>query len=289
MEKRVVITGMGAITPIGTDVFETWEGIKNKKCGVNEITLFDTATFKTKLDAEIKNYNPQDYFDQKQSKRLDRSSQLGIIAAREAVKDSNITKENTNFDRVGTFVSSGIAGLTTIQEQCKINFEKGNRRVSPMFIPMAIANMPAGNIAIEFGFKGESISVLTACASSTHAIGEAYKTIKLGAEDVIIAGGTEAAICEVGIAGFENMKALSSSTDINRASIPFDKERNGFVMGEGAGMLVLEELEHAKKRGAKIYGEIIGYGATTDAYHITSPCKSNGKGNCRCKNNVKRN
>ena len=280
MEKRVVITGMGAITPIGTDVFETWEGIKNKKCGVNEITLFDTATFKTKLDAEIKNYNPQDYFDQKQSKRLDRSSQLGIIAAREAVKDSNITKENTNFDRVGTFVSSGIAGLTTIQEQCKINFEKGNRRVSPMFIPMAIANMPAGNIAIEFGFKGESISVLTACASSTHAIGEAYKTIKLGAEDVIIAGGTEAAICEVGIAGFENMKALSSSTDINRASIPFDKERNGFVMGEGAGMLVLEELEHAKKRGAKIYGEIIGYGATTDAYHITSPCPD---GKCNAK------
>ena len=280
MEKRVVITGMGAITPIGTDVFETWKGIKNKKCGVNEITLFDTATFKTKLDAEIKNYNPQDYFDQKQSKRLDRSSQLGIIAAREAVKDSNITKENTNFDRVGTFVSSGIAGLTTIQEQCKINFEKGNRRVSPMFIPMAIANMPAGNIAIEFGFKGESISVLTACASSTHAIGEAYKTIKLGAEDVIIAGGTEAAICEVGIAGFENMKALSSSTDINRASIPFDKERNGFVMGEGAGMLVLEELEHAKKRGAKIYGEIIGYGATTDAYHITSPCQD---GKCSAK------
>ena len=248
MEKRVVITGMGAITPIGTDVFETWEGIKNKKCGVNEITLFDTATFKTKLDAEIKNYNPQDYFDQKQSKRLDRSSQLGIIAAREAVKDSNITKENTNFDRVGTFVSSGIAGLTTIQEQCKINFEKGNRRVSPMFIPMAIANMPAGNIAIEFGFKGESISVLTACASSTHAIGEAYKTIKLGAEDVIIAGGTEAAICEVGIAGFENMKALSSSTDINRASIPFDKERNGFVMGEGAGMLSFRGIRTCKKK-----------------------------------------
>ena len=280
MEKRVVITGMGAITPIGTDVFETWEGIKNKKCGVNEITLFDTATFKTKLDAEIKNYNPQDYFDQKQSKRLDRSSQLGIIAAREAVKDSNITKENTNFDRVGTFVSSGIAGLTTIQEQCKINFEKGNRRVSPMFIPMAIANMPAGNIAIEFGFKGESISVLTACASSTHAIGEAYKTIKLGAEDVIIAGGTEAAICEVGIAGFENMKALSSSTDINRASIPFDKERNGFVMGEGAGVVILEELESALKRGAKIYGEVVGYGTTCDAYHMTSP-SSDGEGAAR--------
>ena len=242
--------------------------------------MFDTATFKTKLDAEIKNYNPQDYFDQKQSKRLDRSSQLGIIAAREAVKDSNITKENTNFDRVGTFVSSGIAGLTTIQEQCKINFEKGNRRVSPMFIPMSIANMPAGNVAIELGAKGESISILSACASSTHAIGEAYKTIKLGAEDVIIAGGTEAAICEVGIAGFENMKALSSATDITRASIPFDKERSGFVMGEGAGVLVLEELEHAQKRGAKIYAEIIGYGATSDAYHITSPAPD-GEGAAR--------
>lgn len=272
MEKRVVITGLGAITPIGKDVKETWEGIENKKCGVDVITLFDTTNFKTKLAAEVKEYSPLDYFEPKQAKRLDRCSQFAIIAAREAVKNSGITKENTNYDRVGIFVSSGIGGLTTIQEQCEINYIKGNKRVSPMFIPMGIANMPAGNIAIEFGFKGESMSILTACASSTHAIGEGYKTIKQGYEDVIIAGGTEAAICSSGIAGFENMKALSNSIDKNRASIPFDRERNGFVMGEGAGILVLEELEHAQKRGAKIYAELVGFGATTDAYHITSPC-----------------
>lgn len=270
--KRVVITGMGAITPIGKNIEEMWESIKNKTCGVNKITLFDTTNFKTKVDAEVKNYDPLEYFDPKQAKRFDRSSQLAIIAAREAVKDSGITKENTDFDRVGIFVSSGIGGLKTIEDQCRVDFEKGNKRISPLFIPNSIVNMPAGNVAIEFGFKGESISVVTACASSTHSIGEAYKTIKLGEEDVIIAGGTEASICEIGIAGFENMKALSGSEDVNRASIPFDKERDGFVMGEGAGMLVLEELEHAKARNAKIYAEVIGFGSTTDAYHITSPC-----------------
>lgn len=272
MEKRVVVTGLGAITPIGKNVKETWEGIENKKCGIDNITAFDTATFKTKLDAEVKEYNPLDYFEPKQAKRFDRSSQFAIIAAKEAVKDSGITKENTDFDRVGIFVSSGIGGLRTIQEQCEINYEKGNKRVSPMFIPMSIANMPAGNISIEFGFKGESSSIVTACASSTQSIGEAYKSIKHGYEDVILAGGTEASICTVGIAGFENMKALSNSENKTRASIPFDKERSGFVMGEGAGILVLEELEHAKKRGAKIYAELVGFGSTTDAYHITSPC-----------------
>ncbi len=271
MEKRVVITGLGAINPIGKNVFETWEGIKNKKCGIDEITLFNSEGFKTSLVAEVKDYNPIEYFDAKQSKRLDRSSQFALISAREAFKDSGITKENTDLDRVGIFVSSGIGGLITIQNQCEINYVKGHSRVSPMFIPMSIANMPAGNIAIELGLKGESISIVTACASSTHAIGEAYKTIKHGYEDVVMAGGTEASICEVGIAGFENMKALSRSDDKTRASIPFDKERNGFVMGEGAAMLVLEELEHAKKRGAKIYAEVIGFGATSDAYHITSP------------------
>jgi len=272
MEKRVVITGLGAITPIGKNAEETWKGIENKKCGIDNITLFDTEKFKTKLAAEVKEYNPLDYFEPKQAKRFDRSSQFAIIAAREAVKDSGITKENTDFDRVGVFVSSGIGGLKTMQEQCEVNAIKGNNRVSPMFIPMTIANMPAGNVSIEFGFKGESISIVTACASSTHAIGEAYKTIKQGYEDAVIAGGTEAAICSVGIAGFENMKALCNSSDKNRASIPFDKERSGFVMGEGAGIIVLEELEHAKKRGAKIYAELIGFGSTTDAYHITSPC-----------------
>lgn len=280
MEKRVVITGLGAITPIGKDVNETWKGIENKKCGIDKITLFDTENFKTKLAGEVKEYDPLEYFEQKQAKRFDKSSQFAVIAAREAVKNSGITEENTNYDRVGVFVSSGIAGLKTIQEQCEINYVKGNNRVSPMFIPMAIANMPAGNIAIEFGFKGESISIVTACASSTHAIGEAYKTIKQGYEDVIIAGGTEASICSIGIAGFENMKALCTSEDKNRASIPFDKERSGFVMGEGAGIVVLEELEHAKKRGAKIYAELIGFGSTTDAYHITSP-NPNGEGGAK--------
>lgn len=272
MERRVVITGLGAITPIGKNVNETWKGIENKECGIDNISLFDNSNFKTKLDAEVKNYDPLDYFEPKQAKRFDRSSQFAVIAAREAVKESGITKENTDYDRVGVFVSSGIGGLKTMQEQCETNYEKGNNRVSPMFIPMTIANMPAGNIAIEFGFKGESISIVTACASSTHAIGEAYKTIKQGYEDVVIAGGTEASICSVGIAGFENMKALSTVEDKNRASIPFDKERSGFVMGEGAGILVLEELEHARKRGAHIYAELIGFGSTTDAYHITSPC-----------------
>lgn len=272
MERRVVITGLGAITPIGKNVDETWKGIENKECGIDNISLFDNSNFKTKLDAEVKDYDPLNYFEPKQAKRFDRSSQFAVIASREAVKNSGISRENTDYERVGVFVSSGIGGLKTMQEQCETNYEKGNNRVSPMFIPMTIANMPAGNIAIEFGFKGESISIVTACASSTHAIGEAYKTIKQGYEDVIIAGGTEASICSVGIAGFENMKALSTVEDKNRASIPFDKERSGFVMGEGAGILVLEELEHAKKRGAHIYAELIGFGSTTDAYHITSPC-----------------
>ena len=272
MEKRVVITGLGAITPIGKDVDEIWKGIENKECGIDKITLFDASNFKTSLAAEVKNYDFLEHFEAKQAKRLDRSSQFAIIAAREAVKDSGITEQNTDLNRVGVFVSTGIGGLKTIQDQCEINCQKGNNRVSPMFIPMGITNMPAGNIAIEFGFKGESMAIITACASSTHAIGEAYKTIKQGYEDVVLAGGSEAAICEMGIAGFENMKALSNATDKNRASIPFDKERSGFVMGEGAGIVVLEELEHAKKRGATIYAELIGFGSTTDAYHITSPC-----------------
>lgn len=271
MERRVVVTGIGAITPIGNTVEKSWKSIKEQECGIDQISLFDTTEFKTSLAAEVKNYDATQYFDAKQAKRLERCSQFAIIAAREALKDSKITKENTDLERVGIFVSSGIGGLITIQEQAGILYEKGNKRISPMFIPMTISNMPAGNIAIDLGLKGESIAIVTACASSTHAIGEAYKTIKYGSEDAIVAGGTEASICELGVAGFENMKALSNSEDKTRASIPFDKERNGFVMGEGAGMLVLEEYEHAKQRGAKIYAEVIGFGATTDAYHITSP------------------
>ena len=271
MERRVVITGLGAITPIGNNVEELQSGIENKKCGIDKISLFDASGFKTSLCAEVKNYNVLDHFDAKQAKRLDRFSEFAIIAAKEAVADSSINKENIDYNNVGIFVSSGIGGLGTIQKQCEINYTKGHSRVSPMFIPMSISNMAAGNIAIEFGFKGESNCNVTACASSTQSIGEAYRAIKHGYEDVIIAGGAESSICSSGIAGFENMKALSFSNDKNRASIPFDKERSGFVMGEGAGMVVLEELESAKKRGAKIYAEIIGYGSTTDAYHITSP------------------
>lgn len=271
MERRVVITGLGAISPIGNNVEELWDGIKQNECGIDNITAFDTSTFKTKLAGEVKNYNPLEYFDAKQAKRLDRVSQFAIIAGKEAFKDSNITSENTDLEKVGIFVSSGIGGLITIENQCETITLKGNNRVSPMFIPMTIANMPAGNISMELGLKGESISIVTACASSTQAVGEAYRTIKHGYEDVVLAGGSEASICPIGIAGFENMKALSTVTDKNRASIPFDKERSGFVMGEGAAIVVLEELEHALKRGAKIYAEVIGYGASSDAYHITSP------------------
>ena len=201
--RRVVVTGLGCITPIGKNVEETWNGIENGVCGVDTMKLVNPETFKTKMDAEVKDYNPHDYFDVKQARRLDKSSQFALIAAREAFADSGISEENTDFNNVGIFVSSGIGGLITIQNQCEVNLEKGHNRISPMFIPMSIANMPAGNIAIELGLKGESVSIVTACASSTHAIGEAYRTIKHGYEDVILAGGTEASICEVGIGGFE--------------------------------------------------------------------------------------
>ena len=273
MERRVVITGLGAITPIGKDVNESWNSILNKKCGIDNISLFDNSTFKTKVDAEVKNYESQEYFDLKQSKRLDRSSQFAIIASREAFKDSGITKENTDFERVGVFVSSGIAGLSTIQEQCTINCTKGHNRISPMFIPMSIANMPAGNVAIDLGAKGKCINVVTACATGTHSIGEAYRSIQCGETDVMIAGGTESSITPLGLAGFNKLTALTKETDKTKASIPFDKNRSGFVMGEGAGVVVVEELQHAKERGAKILCEIVGYGATCDAYHVTSPAE----------------
>ena len=271
MEKRVVITGLGTICPIGNNVQEMWNSIKENKCGIDFIKAFDTENFKTKVAAEVKNYNDEDYFEIKEAKRLDRVSKFAMIAAREAYKDAGITKENINHDNIGIFIASGIGGFNTLQTQIGTNEVKGNKRVSPMFIPMGISNMPAGNVSIDLGLKGESICHVTACASSTHSIGEAYRTIKHGYEEVILAGGAEAAICTASIAGFENMKALSSSENPNRASIPFDKERNGFVMGEGAAVVVLEEYEHAKTRGAKIYGEVIGYGASSDAYHITSP------------------
>ncbi len=234
MDKRVVITGLGCITPIGKNCDEMWKSIEEKKCGIDEISLFDTSNFKTKLAAEVKDYNPLDYFDMKEAKRMDRVSQFALIAAKEAFNDSKISTENTDFERVGIYIGSGIGGLITIQNQCEVIFEKGNKRVSPMFIPMAISNMPAGNVSINLGLKGESMSIVTACSTGTHAIGESYRAIKHGYEDVILAGGTEAAICTSGIAGFENMKALSESTDRLRASIPFDKERNRLCYGRGS-------------------------------------------------------
>lgn len=285
MDKRVVVTGLGAITPIGNNVNEFWEGLKQGKCGIDNITLFDTSDYKVKLAAEVKNYNPENYFDKKASKRLDKFSQFAIIAAKEALSDSGINKENTNMERLGVVVSSGIGGLYTIEEQNKNLLQKGPDRVSPMYIPMCIGNMAAGNVAIEVGAKGESFSMVTACASSTHSIGESYRMIKHGYQDAIIVGGTEASITPTGIAGFTNIKALSQETNKLRASIPFDKERNGFVMGEGAGIIILEEYEHAKKRGAKIYAEIVGYGASSDAYHITSP-SPDGEGGKRAMENA---
>ncbi len=285
MERRVVVTGLGAITPIGNNVNEFWEGIVNGKCGIDEITLFDITDFKVKLAGEVKGFNPEEALDKKSAKRLDRYSQLAMVAAKEALNDSKINMEEIDATRFGVAISSGIGGLQTIENSSNILAEKGPDRISPMYIPMAINNMATGNVAIEIGAKGESFCMTTACASATHTIGECYRIIKHGYQEVMLAGGTEASITPTGIAGFTNIKALSQSTDKTRASIPFDKERSGFVMGEGAGVIILEELEHAKKRGAKIYAEIVGYGASSDSYHITSPAP-NGEGGARAMKNA---
>ena len=278
--RRVVVTGLGAITPVGNNVDEFWDGLISGKCGIDEITLFDTTNFKVKLAGEVKNFNVEDHFDRREAKRLDRFSHFALVAARELMKDSSLDINSIDQTRFGVAVSSGIGGLQTIENNAQTLFEKGPDRISPMYIPMAINNMAAGNIAIEVGAKGESFCMTTACASATHTIGECFRIIKHGYQDVMIAGGTEASITPTGIAGFTNIKALSQQQDKTRASIPFDKERSGFVMGEGAGIILLEELEHAKKRGAKIYAEIVGYGATSDAYHITSPAPG-GEGGAR--------
>ena len=280
MERRVVITGLGAITPLGNNVEEFWKGIKEGKCGIDQITKFDASEFKVKLAAEVKGYNPEDYFDRREAKRLDLFSQYAMVASREAWKDSGLDKETENMERVGVIVGSGIGGIQTIETENKKCNEKGPDRVSPMYIPMGILNMATGNVAIDIGAKGESMAMVTACASGTHCIGESFRMIKHGYQDVVLAGGTEAGITPLSIAGFTNIKALTKAEDKNRASIPFDKERSGFVMAEGAGVVVLEEYEHAKARGAKIYAEIVGYGATSDAYHITSPAPG-GEGGAR--------
>ena len=283
--RRVVVTGLGAITPVGNNVDEFWDGLISGKCGIDEITLFDTTNFKVKLAGEVKNFNVEDHFDRREAKRLDRFSHFALVAARELMKDSSLDINSIDQTRFGVAVSSGIGGLQTIENNAQTLFEKGPDRISPMYIPMAINNMAAGNIAIEVGAKGESFCMTTACASATHTIGECFRIIKHGYQDVMIAGGTEASITPTGIAGFTNIKALSQQQDKTRASIPFDKERSGFVMGEGAGIILLEELEHAKKRGAKIYAEIVGYGATSDAYHITSPAPD-GEGGARAMMNA---
>lgn len=280
MERRVVITGIGAITPIGNNIEEFWNGIKTQKCGIDEITRLDTSDLKVKLAAEVKDFNAEEHFDKRTARRMDLYSQYAVVASREALKSSGITEENTDMTRVGIVIGSGIGGLVTMQKDIGACETKGPDRVSPMFIPMGIANMATGNVAIDLGLKGESVAMVTACASGTHSIGESYRMIKHGYQDAVVAGGTEAPITKVGIAGFQNIKALTTTTDKNRASIPFDAERSGFVMGEGAGVVVLEELEHAKRRGAHIYAEIVGYGASSDAYHITSP-SPDGEGAAR--------
>ncbi|WP_461206996.1 beta-ketoacyl-ACP synthase II [Clostridium sp. DL1XJH146] len=280
MGNRVVITGMGAITPIGNDVETAWNNIKNGICGVNEIKAFDATDFKAKLAAEVKGFDPSKCMDKKEAKRMDRFSQFGIVAADEAVKDAGIDIHNIDSERFGVIVGSGIGGISTIEEQHKKLEEKGPRRVSPFLIPMIIGNMAAGNIAIRFNAKGICTSITTACATGTHSIGEAFHKVRNGEADAIIAGGAEASITPLSVAGFCSLTALSGSTDPSRASIPFDKERDGFVMGEGAGIVIVESLQHAKQRGAKIYAEIVGYGATCDAYHMTSPSPG-GEGGAR--------
>ncbi len=277
MKRRVVVTGLGAITPIGNSVDSFWNSVKEGKNGIDEIRCFDTTDFKVKVAAEVKDFNPEDLLGKKDAKRLDRFIQFALISAKECIKDSNIDLDSVDRERFGVIFASGIGGLITIENQMTNLINRGPSRVSPLAIPTIISNMAAGAIAIEFGIQGSCLSITTACASSTHCIGEAYRSIKDGYLDRAIVGGTEASICKFGISGFQSMTALSKSEDINRASIPFDKDRNGFVMGEGAGTLILEDLDSALSRGAKIYGEVVGYGTTCDAYHITSP-KLDGDG-----------
>ena len=278
--RRVVVTGMGAITPIGNNVEEFWKGIQEGKCGIDTITQFDTEGFKAKLAAEVKDYVPEEHFERKSLKRMDRFSEFALVAARETMKDSKLEVDKIDATRFGVGISAGIGGLSFIEKQKEIILEKGPDRISPMFIPVSINNMAAGNVSIEVGAKGESFCITTACASATHTIGECYRIIKHGYQDIMLAGGTEASITPLGVAGFINIKALTTSTDKTRASMPFDKERNGFVMGEGCGIIMIEELEHAIKREAKIYAEVVGYAASSDAHHITAP-SPDGEGAAR--------
>lgn len=273
MKRRVVITGMGAITPIGNTVEEFWNGIKQETVGIGPITKFDCTEYKVKLAAEVKNFVAKERLDFKSSKRMEPFSQFAVAAAKEAFEDSQLNMKQEDPFRTGVIIGSGIGSLQVVEQTYSQILEKGPSKVNPLMVPLMISNMAAGNVAIQLGFKGKCTSVTTACATGTHAIGDAFRAIQYGDADVMLAGGTESAICPTAVAGFTNLTALTTNPDPQKASIPFDKNRSGFVIGEGAGVLVLEELEHAKARGAHIYAELAGYGATCDAYHITSPAE----------------
>ena len=273
MSKRVVITGIGAITPIGTGKDAFWEALLAGKSGIDKISRFDATDFAAQIAGEVKDFKPEDYIDKKESKRMDRYAQFAVAATKMAIEDAKLDLEQEDRERIGTFVGTGIGGIETMHEQYKKLFDKGPSRISPFFIPMMIGNMATGQISITFGLKGPSSCVVTACATGTNSIGDAYRVIQRGDADVMVAGGTEASISPAAVAGFCSMKALctSSNDEPQRASRPFDKNRSGFVMAEGSGVVILESLEHAEKRGAHIYAEVAGYGSNSDAYHITSP------------------
>lgn len=273
MKRRVVVTGLGAVTPLGNTVKEFWDNIKLGKLGIDKITQFDTTDYKVKIAAEVKGFIPKERMDFKAAKRMEKFSQYAVAAAKEAYADAGLDIEKEDPYRCGVVIGSGIGSLTQIEKQYQTILEKGPAKVNPLMVPLMISNMAAGNVSIQLGLKGKCTNVVTACASGTNCIGDAFRAIQYGDAEVMFAGGTESCICPTGVAGFTALTALSESEDPKRASIPFDKERSGFVLGEGAGVVVLEELEHAKARGAKIYAEVVGYGSTADAFHITSPAK----------------
>ncbi len=273
MKRRVVVTGMGAITPIGNSVEEFWRGIKAGKVGIGPITKFDTAEYKVKNAAEVKNFSAKDYMDAKTAKRMEPFSQYAVAAAKEAAADAGIEIEKENAFRAGVIIGCGVGSIQEVEKEYTAITRKGPGRVNPLTVPLMISNMAAGNVSIQLGFKGKCTSVVTACATGTNCIGDAFRAIQYGDAEIMAAGGTESSICPTAVAGFTALTALSSTEDPLRASIPFDQERNGFVLGEGAGVVILEELEHALKRGARIYAEVVGYGSTADAYHITSPAE----------------
>ena len=277
MKRRVVVTGLGAVTPIGNTVEEFWANIKAGTVGIGVITRFDTSEYKVKLAAEVKEFDASQRMDRKAAKRMELFSQYAVAAAKEALEDSGIQMEKEDAFRAGVIVGSGIGSLSTVESEYEKILDGKVNRVNPLMVPRMISNMAAGNISIQLGLQGKCTNVVTACASGTHCIGDAFRAIQYDDADIMFAGGTESCICPTGIAGFQALTALTKETDPLRASIPFDKDRGGFVLGEGAGVVVLEELEHARKRGAHIYAEIVGYGATGDAFHITSP-REDGSG-----------